>query len=106
MLRPIVAAEERRAGAHLIGAPRAVTVRDQVGLRALNDLLKAAFDQPGSAGAEAGKRPAQKPPPSSRSPSRQPNDLNASGHRRRQQHRNQIPEPATSGFAKDPDSTP
>ncbi len=50
VLRPIIAAEERRAGAHLIGAPRAVTARDQVGLRALNDLLKAAFDQPGSAG--------------------------------------------------------
>ena len=44
VLRPIVAAEERRAGAHLIGAARAVTARDQVGLRALNDLLKAAFD--------------------------------------------------------------
>jgi hypothetical protein len=62
VLRPIVASEERRAGAHLIGAPRAVTARDQVGLRALNDLLKAAFDQPGSAGAEPGKRPANKPP--------------------------------------------
>ena len=54
VLRPIVAAEERRAGAHLIGAARAVTARDQVGLRALNDLLKAAFDQPGSAGAQPG----------------------------------------------------
>jgi len=62
VLRPIVAAEERRAGAHLIGAPRAVTARDQVGLRALNDLLKAAFDQPGSAGAEPGERPAVKAP--------------------------------------------
>jgi hypothetical protein len=62
VLRPIVAAEERRAGAHLIGAPRAVTARDQVGLRALNDLLKAAFDQPGSAGAEPGPRPADRPP--------------------------------------------
>ena len=41
---------------------RAVTARDQVGLRALNDLLKAAFDQPGSAGAEPGKDPASKPP--------------------------------------------
>jgi hypothetical protein len=63
ILKPIVAAEERRAGAHLIGAPRAVTVRDQVGLRALNDLLKAAFDQPGSVGAEPGQRPAAKPAP-------------------------------------------
>ena len=62
VLRPIVAAEEKRAGAHLIGAPRAVTARDQVGLRALNDLLKAAFDQPGSAAAEPGGHPADKPP--------------------------------------------
>jgi len=62
VLRPIVAAEEKRAGTHLIGAPRAVTARDQVGLRALNDLLKAAFDQPGSAAAEPGGHPADKPP--------------------------------------------
>lgn len=62
VLRPIVAAEERRAGAHLIGAPRAVTARDQVGLRAPNDLLKAAFDQPGGAAAEPGSRRADKPP--------------------------------------------
>jgi hypothetical protein len=61
VLRPIVAAEERRAGSHLIGAPRAVSARDQVGLRALNDLLKAAFDQPGSAGAEPGDQTASKP---------------------------------------------
>ena len=50
VLKPIVTAEERRAGAHLIAAPRAVTARDQVGLRALNDLLKSAFEQPGRAG--------------------------------------------------------
>ena len=62
VLGPIVAAEEKRAGTHLIGAPRAVTARDQVGLRALNDLLKAAFDQPGSAAAEPGRHPADKPP--------------------------------------------
>jgi hypothetical protein len=62
VLKPIVAAEERRAGAHLIGAPRAVTARDQVGLRALNDLLKTAFDQPGSAAAEPGDTPAAEPP--------------------------------------------
>ena len=62
VLRPIVAAEERRAGAHLIGAPRAVTARDQVGLRALNDLLKAAFDQPGNAAAEPGQHPADQSP--------------------------------------------
>ena len=55
-LRPIVAAEERRAGAHLIGATKALTARDQVGLRALNDLLRTAFDQPGTAAAEADAR--------------------------------------------------
>src|SRR3954449_10959070 len=62
LLRPIVAAEEKRAGAHLIGAPRAVSARDQVGLRALNDLLKAAFDQPGSAAAEPGDHPVDRSP--------------------------------------------
>jgi hypothetical protein len=62
VLRPIVAAEERRASSHLIGAPKAVTARDQVGLRALNDLLKTAFDQPGTAAAEPGHHAADKPP--------------------------------------------
>ena len=62
VLKPIVASEERRAGAHLIGAPRAVTARDQVGLRALNDALKSAFDQPGTAGGEHGTSPADKAP--------------------------------------------
>ena len=62
VLKPIVAAEERRAGAHLIAAPRAVTARDQVGLRALNDLLKTAFEQPGHTGADRGQEPASKPP--------------------------------------------
>ncbi|MGI8505800.1 MAG: hypothetical protein ACR2MK_03170 [Solirubrobacteraceae bacterium] len=62
VLRPIVTAEEGRAGAHLIGAPRAVTARDQVGLRALNDALKTAFDQPGTAAAQPGTSPADKAP--------------------------------------------
>ena len=66
VLKPIVAAEERRAGAHLIGAPRAVSARDEVGLRALNDLLKAAFDQPGTAAVEPGENPAAQPPTSRR----------------------------------------
>ena len=61
VLKPIVQAEERRAGAHLIGAPKAVTARDQVGLKALNDLLRSAFDQPGSAGHEPGEQPAATP---------------------------------------------
>jgi hypothetical protein len=62
VLKPIVAAEERRADANRIGAPKAVTARDQVGLRALNDLLKVAFDQPGAAGLERGDAPADKLP--------------------------------------------
>ena len=64
-LRPIVAAEERRAGAHLVRPGRAVQARDQVGLRALNDVLKGAFDAPGGAGFERGvirrtRRPASR----------------------------------------------
>jgi len=62
VLKPLVADEERRAGAHLIGAPRAVTARDQVGLRALNDALKAAFEQPGTAGLEPGSSPTTRRP--------------------------------------------
>jgi hypothetical protein len=62
VLKPIVSAEERRAGAHLIGAPKAVSARDQVGLKALNDLLRSAFDQPGSTGQEPGELPAAHPP--------------------------------------------
>lgn len=54
VLRPIVADEERRAGAHLVRAGGALRARDQVGLRALNDALKNAFDTPGTAGFEAG----------------------------------------------------
>lgn len=62
VLRPIVVAEERRAGAHLITAPRAVNARDQVGLKALNDLLRSAFEQPGSAGNQPGDQPADRTP--------------------------------------------
>jgi hypothetical protein len=61
VLAPIVAAEERRVAGRVIGAPRAVSARDQVGLRALNDLLKGAFDQPGRAGKEPGEDPAAQP---------------------------------------------
>ncbi|MGI8594368.1 MAG: hypothetical protein ACR2ML_08410 [Solirubrobacteraceae bacterium] len=60
-LKPIVAAEERRAGAHLVSAGRAVKARDEVGLRALNDALRAAFDAPGSAGFARGGDPSEKP---------------------------------------------
>ena len=54
---PIVATEERRAGAHLVRAGRAVQARDEVGLRALNDALRSAFDAPGGAGFERGGTP-------------------------------------------------
>jgi hypothetical protein len=68
VLAPIVAAEERRGGAHLIGAPKAVSARDQVGLRALNDLLRSAFDQPGNRGSEPGTQPAAQPATSAELP--------------------------------------
>ena len=63
VLKPIVAAEERRADSSRIGAPKAVTARDQVGLRALNDLLRSAFEQPGSVGGQPGEPPATPPTP-------------------------------------------
>ena len=66
VLKPIVAEEERRAGAHLIGTARAVTARDQVGLRALNDALKAAFDHPGATGRDPGTANADHAPDSNR----------------------------------------
>jgi hypothetical protein len=69
VLRPIVDAEERRAGAHLVRAGRAVQARDQVGLRALNDALRNAFDAPGSAGFERGGAPADSPARFDREPS-------------------------------------
>ena len=60
-LRPIVAAEERRAGASTIAPGEAIRARDREGLRALNDALRAAFDQPGAAGFEPGGRKADRP---------------------------------------------
>jgi hypothetical protein len=62
VLRPIVAAEERRTRAHLVRAGGALRARDQVGLRALNDALKGAFDVPGKAGFEAGGAPSTRAP--------------------------------------------
>ncbi|HKH17909.1 MAG TPA: hypothetical protein VKA57_10315 [Solirubrobacteraceae bacterium] len=62
VLSPIVAAEERRTRAHLVRAGGALRARDQVGLRALNDALKGAFDTPGKAGFEAGGAPAARAP--------------------------------------------
>src|SRR4051812_23498757 len=62
VLRPIVAAEERRAGAHLVRAARAIRARDEVGLRELNDALRSAFDAPGSAGFARGDTPSTRAP--------------------------------------------
>jgi hypothetical protein len=78
VLRPIVDAEERRAGAHLVRAGRALRARDEVGLRQLNDALRTAFDAPGSAGFARGRQPTDRapgpdtdvhrPPPADREP--------------------------------------
>ena len=46
VLRPIVAAEERRTRAHLVRAGGALRARDQVGLRALNESLRARLTRP------------------------------------------------------------
>jgi hypothetical protein len=62
ILRPIVDAEERRAGARLVRAGRETTARDAVGLRALNDALRAAFDAPGQAGFARRGGPTERPP--------------------------------------------
>ena len=63
VLKPIVADEERRASSHLIRAGGALRARDQVGLRALNDALKGAFDTPGKAAfIGGGKRTSDKAP--------------------------------------------
>jgi hypothetical protein len=70
VLRPIVAAEERQTRAHLVRPGSALRARDQVGLRALNDALKSAFDTPGKAGFQAGGAPSSHEPlePSERTP--------------------------------------
>lgn len=60
ILRPLVEAEERRAGAHLRRAGREIQARDQVGLRALNQALRSAFDSPGRAGFEPGGNPSER----------------------------------------------
>lgn len=61
-LHPIVEAEEKRAEAHAVRTGRETRARDQVGLRALNDALRAAFDAPGSAGFAPGGNPSVRPP--------------------------------------------
>ncbi|MHB8470472.1 MAG: hypothetical protein ACYDCH_12070, partial [Gaiellaceae bacterium] len=62
ILRPLVDAEERRAGARLLRAGKETTARDEVGLRALNDALRAAFDAPGRAGFARGGAATERPP--------------------------------------------
>ncbi|MDQ5831774.1 MAG: hypothetical protein M3550_01790 [Actinomycetota bacterium] len=62
VLRPLVEAEERRAGAHVVSPGRAVRARDEVGLRELNEALRAAFDAPGSTGFGRGAEPSKRPP--------------------------------------------
>jgi hypothetical protein len=62
ILRPIVDAEERRAGARIVRAGKEITARDEVGLRALNDALRAAFDAPGQAGFSGGGAATAQPP--------------------------------------------
>jgi hypothetical protein len=92
VLKPIVAAEERRAGAHLITAPRAVTARDEVGLRALNDLLKTAFEQPGRAGADPGQNPSTRPPTRNQADEPEQPDLEVEADRTRRDEQDAAPE--------------
>ncbi|MGI8660832.1 MAG: hypothetical protein ACR2LH_07340 [Thermoleophilaceae bacterium] len=62
VLRPIVADEERREGAHMVAPGKAVKARDQQGLRALNDALRAAFEAPGRAAFARGGAVTDRPP--------------------------------------------
>ena len=62
IVRPIVEAEERRAGARLVRAGKEIAARDEVGLRALNDALRNAFDAPGRAGFARGGAATTRPP--------------------------------------------
>ena len=62
VLRPIVEAEERRTGARVVRAGKAITARDEIGLKALNEALRTAFDAPGQAGFARGDAAAAKPP--------------------------------------------
>jgi hypothetical protein len=82
ILRPIVADEERRAGAHLVRAGSALRARDQVGLRALNDALRGAFDTPGRAAFAVGAHPSERPPAFGKPVSPQPPEKRAVGDRK------------------------
>jgi hypothetical protein len=62
LLRPLIADEERRAGAHMVKAGRELAARDRVGVRALNDALRAAFESPGAAAFAEGEAPSATAP--------------------------------------------
>ena len=74
ILRPIVEAEERRAGSHLVRTGRALRARDEVGLRELNDALRTAFDAPGQVGFGRGAAPTDRPPAVSDEPGERSRD--------------------------------
>jgi hypothetical protein len=61
IVRPIIEVEERRAGARLVRAGKEIAARDEVGLRALNEALRTAFDAPGRAGFARGGGGDQRP---------------------------------------------
>ena len=62
VLRPIIDAEEKRAESGAVRPGRELRARDQVGLRALNDALRSAFDAPGSAGFGPGREVSERAP--------------------------------------------
>ncbi len=61
ILGPIVAEEERRTSTHVVRPGRGVRTRDEVGMRALNDALRSAFDAPGTVGFQRGRDPGSQP---------------------------------------------
>lgn len=75
-LRPIVEAEEKRAESGAVRPGRELRARDQVGLRALNDALRSAFDAPGSAGFGRGPEPAERAPLHGSADEREPPSAN------------------------------
>jgi hypothetical protein len=97
VVRPIVEAEERRAGAHRLSATKPVAARDAVGLRAINDVLKRAFDSPGSRGLLRGTAESKFPP--SPPDEGQPG---ASEHREPLPRSEEETEPAVLRFARSP----
>src|ERR671914_222692 len=78
VLRPIVADEERRAGARLVAPGKEIRARDQQGMRALNDALRSAFESPGTAPVTPGGGPTEQPPVET--PERQSNGAGPAEH--------------------------